>query len=133
MISAISVLFPILAHVLRLERVNKTFQQKAEEQAMKKTKHILLVITLLVAITLVGNWAFAGGRWGTRGHGYHGRGYGYHWNLSPEQRENPRAQQERFFEDPRDYSDHHGPDYGKGHMWRSWFGTMRGYGGRPCW
>ena len=100
---------------------------------MRKTKHILLVITLLIAIALVGNWAFAGGRWGTRGHGYHGRGHGYHSNLSPEQRENLQAQQEKFFEDPRGYGYDHGPGYGKGRMRRSWFGTMRGYGGRSCW
>ena len=99
---------------------------------MGRTKHILLIITLLVAIALVATWAFAGGRWGTRDHGYHGRGYGYHSNLSPEQGGEPRARQEEFRKDPRDYGYDNGPGYGKGHMRRSGFGAVRGYGGGYC-
>lgn len=67
---------------------------------MKKTKGTLTSIGIIVAIVLVGSWAFAHGPWGARGHGHRGYGYGDSCsNLSPEQREKLQAQEQKFSQD----------------------------------
>ena len=99
---------------------------------MGKPKYLFSAITLILFVALLVPWAFAGGHWGMRGYGYHDRGYGDHSNLSPEQGERLRARHEEFHKDPRGYDFDYIPGYGKGHMWRSGFGAMRGYGGGFC-
>ena len=67
---------------------------------MRKTKNMLAAIGIIVAIVLVGGWAFAHGPWGARGYGYSGCGYGSpSSNLSPEQREKLEAQEQKFYQD----------------------------------
>jgi Spy/CpxP family protein refolding chaperone len=67
---------------------------------MRKAKNTLTAMGIMVAIVLVGSWAFAHGPWGARGYGHHGRDYGYPGsNLSPEQREKLQAQGEKFYQD----------------------------------
>jgi Spy/CpxP family protein refolding chaperone len=84
---------------LLYRRANTTFQQE-EVKAMRKTKNTLTAIGIVVAIVLVGGWAFAHGPLGGRGYGHHGYGYGDPYsNLSPEQREKLQAQEERFYQD----------------------------------
>ena len=67
---------------------------------MRKTKHTLTVIGIVVAIVIVIGWAFAHGPRGDKGYG--DRRYGYadpYANLSPEQREKLQAQEQKFYED----------------------------------
>ena len=67
---------------------------------MRKTKHTLTVIGIVVAIVLVIGWAFAHGP--RDGKGYGDRRYGYtdpYANLSPEQKEKLQAQEQKFYED----------------------------------
>ena len=67
---------------------------------MRKTKHTLTAIGIIVAIVLVGGWAFAHGPWGKRGYGGPGYGREYSYsNLSPEQKEKLQAQEQKFYED----------------------------------
>ena len=66
---------------------------------MRKTKHTLTVIGVIVAIVLVGGWVFAHGPGGKRGYGETGCCGGSYSNLSPEQKEKLQAQQKKFYED----------------------------------
>jgi len=66
---------------------------------MKTAKRTISAIAVILAIVLVGGWAFAHGPWGKRGYGYPGCDYGYYSNLSPEQREKLQAQNEKFYQD----------------------------------
>jgi len=67
---------------------------------MRKTKHTLTVIGIMVAIVLVGGWTFAHGPKGGRGYGHQGYGYADPYsNLTSEQREKLQAQQQKFSED----------------------------------
>lgn len=67
---------------------------------MGKTKNTLTAIGIVLAIVLVGGWAFAHGRWGGRGYGHHEYGHGDPYsNLTSEQREKLQAQEEKFYQD----------------------------------
>jgi Spy/CpxP family protein refolding chaperone len=67
---------------------------------MKKTKTAMVAITVIVAVILVGGWAFARGPWGARGYGHHGYGPGDPYaNLTSEQREKLQAQEQKFYQD----------------------------------
>ena len=66
---------------------------------MRKTKNTLTVIGIVLAIALVGGWAFAHGPGGKRGHGETGCCGGSYSNLSPEQKEKLQAQKQKFYED----------------------------------
>jgi hypothetical protein len=84
---------------LLFRRTNTTFQQE-EVEVMKRTKNTLTAIGIVLAIVLVGSWAFAHGPWGGRGYGYHGYGSGDRYsNLPPEQGEKLQAQEEKFYQD----------------------------------
>lgn len=68
--------------------------------SMRKTRNALTAIGILLAIVLVGSWAFAHGPRGGRGYGHQGYGHGYPYsNLSSEQREKLQAQEEKFYQD----------------------------------
>ena len=58
---------------------------------MNKSNRALLVITVVMAVVLIGSWALAGGQWGKRGHPYAGSGPGCDLNLSPETEEKLRS------------------------------------------
>jgi len=78
------------------ERANNGFHQK-ELEAMGKKKNTVVAIGIIMAIVLVGGWAFARGPWGAMG--YKGS-YGYPYSdLSLEQREKLQAQEQKFYED----------------------------------
>lgn len=66
---------------------------------MRKTKHTISAIAVMMALVLMGGWAFAQGPKGKRGDWYPGCGYGYSSNLSPEQREKLQAQKQKFYQD----------------------------------
>ena len=66
---------------------------------MNKSKRTLLVITVVMAVVLIGSWAFARGQWGKRGHSYAGSGPGCDLNLSPETEEKLRSERDRFHQE----------------------------------
>ena len=72
---------------------------------MRKTKTALVVVAVIVAVVLVGGWAFAHRPWGARGYGYGGCGHGDPYGsspystLTPEQREKLQAQEQKFYQD----------------------------------
>ena len=70
-----------------------------EVWVMRKTKRTISAIAVVLALVLVGGWAFAHGSWGKRGYGYPGSCFGDDPNLSPEQREKLRIQEEKFYQD----------------------------------
>ena len=99
MILVIFIYFYLLAHPLLFRRANNTSQQE-EVTTMRKTKNTLTAIGIVLAIVLIGGWAFAHGPWGERGYGHRGYGGGDPYsNLSPEQKEKLQAQQQKFSED----------------------------------
>lgn len=70
---------------------------------MKNKRNALTALGIILAITLVGGWAFAHGPWGARGYGYPACGYGYRYSkLTPEQREKLQAQEEKYYRDTED-------------------------------
>ena len=67
---------------------------------MRKRRNTLTAIGIVLAIVLVGGWAFAHGPWGGREYGHRGYGGGDPYsNLSPEQKEKLQAQHQKFSED----------------------------------
>jgi Spy/CpxP family protein refolding chaperone len=66
---------------------------------MRNTKRTIFAVTVVVALALMGSWAFAHGRWGGRGHMGPGSDYGDELNLSPEQQEKVRAENQKFYEE----------------------------------
>jgi Spy/CpxP family protein refolding chaperone len=67
---------------------------------MKKEKTALVAVAVIVAVVLVGGWAFAHRPWGARGYGHHGYGSGDpSSSLSPEQRERLQALEEKCYQD----------------------------------
>jgi hypothetical protein len=82
-----------------LERVHTTFQFKKEVSGMRKTKRTTLVITVVMALALVGGFALAHDPGEKKGYGDPGAGRGWTSNLSPEQQERLRAQEQKFYED----------------------------------
>jgi Spy/CpxP family protein refolding chaperone len=66
---------------------------------MRKTKHTTLVITVVMALALVGGFALAHDPGERKGYGDPGAGRGWTSNLSPEQQERLRAQEQKFYED----------------------------------
>ena len=66
---------------------------------MRKRRNTLTAIGIVLAIVLVGGWAFAHGPGGKGGHGETGCCGGSYSNLSPEQKEKLQAQQQKFSED----------------------------------
>ena len=67
---------------------------------MKKTKTAMVAIAVIVAVVLVGGWAFAHRPWGARGYGHQGYGSGDPYSsLSPEQRQKLEAQEQKFTQD----------------------------------
>jgi Spy/CpxP family protein refolding chaperone len=94
-----SIYFHFLAYPLLSRRANNTFQQE-EVKAMGKRKNMLTAIGIVLAIVVVGGWAFAHGPRGERGYGHHGYGGGDPYsNLTSEQREKLQAQKEKFYQD----------------------------------
>jgi Spy/CpxP family protein refolding chaperone len=99
MILVTFIYFYLLAHPLLFRRAHNTSQQE-EVKTMRKTKNTLTAIGIVLAIVLVGGWAFAHGPWGGREYGHRGYGGGDPYsNLSPEQKEKLQAQQQKFSED----------------------------------
>jgi hypothetical protein len=70
-----------------------------EVEVMRNTKRTIFGITVVVALALMGSWAFAHGRWGGMGHRGPGSGYGYDSNLAPEQQEKLQAEDQKFYEE----------------------------------
>jgi len=63
-------------------------------------KNAVTTIGIVLAVVLVGGWAFAHGPWGSKGHRDPGYGHGYSYSdLSPEQREKLQAQEQKFYQD----------------------------------
>jgi hypothetical protein len=142
---------------LLLRKANTLFQGK-EEEVMGKMRNTFTAIGVILAIVLIGGWAFAHGPWGGRGYGQH-QGYGYgdpYSNLSPEQREKLQAQEQKFNQDTAQLQRElyqkrlelrslwvdpkadpekikaKQPHHEGGHMWGPGPGAGRGYGGGPC-
>jgi Spy/CpxP family protein refolding chaperone len=70
---------------------------------MKNKRNALTALGIILAIILVGGWAFADGRWGTKRYGSPGCGHGDPYsNLTPEQREKLQAQEEKYYRDTED-------------------------------
>jgi len=64
---------------------------------MGKKKNTVVAIGIIMAIVLIGGWAFAQRPWVAKGYK---SGYGYSYSdLSPEQREKLQAQEKKFYED----------------------------------
>jgi Spy/CpxP family protein refolding chaperone len=99
MILATCIYLHLLARPLLSRRANNTFQQE-EVKAMGKRKNMLTAIGIVLAIVVVGGWAFAHGPGGKRGYGHqeYARGDPYS-NLTSEQREKLQAQKEKFYQD----------------------------------
>jgi Spy/CpxP family protein refolding chaperone len=73
-----------------------------EAQTMEKRKHTILTIAVISTLIFLGGWALAYDKGGKRGDWSHPYGYGHCPDLTPEQEEKVRTEQERFFDETAD-------------------------------